>query len=1067
MSAPFLRRAVCAPLRLSLCCLLLISGMRSSGFNSLAFAQSVLTQHNDNQRTGANLGETQLTPANVSRLISRYKLDVSGNRGPNVQNTIGAQPLYVARVMVKGQPHEVLYVSTRQGLIYAFDVGSPTPKNFWPKPLEMIDPRKLRAEELQGMDGRYQDDPLWNADPTTRNLCYQTHGPVGIASTPVIDEATNTMWVVYRTSSPFGPAQYNSTAKNPYDAKFWVRKLDIRTGATVAEREIVLPANDPDRALFDPNKIITRTGLLLMNGVIYIAFSGAVCDTGAGEPITKKDAKGNPIPGQMPVHGWILAVDANSLGVIAGRVTTPNSKLGGIWQSGAGLASDPNGLVFALTGNNEADNRDENPTLNTQTELSTALVRVQLNRLTNNLDEGHYTAHNWYRLDTGARFPKDPFTVLPCQPVFACSDQTGGVAADSDPASGGPVVLPNGLVIGGGKQGRFYLLDPHNMKVVKQSFQAFYNSWHPGISPCDYDQDQMFGPNIHGAPVVWHPAGLPYALLYHMPEKEYLKAFRTFDDGHMDERPFLSTQESNIRSPRGMPGGALSLSASGGNSGVLWVSAPKQDSTDALNTKGEFFGRLMAFDALTLEKLWEASDQPEPVPFAKYIPPTIGGGKVFRSAYANWIYVYGLAPHGAPVTTSLNRKITATAGVITAALTGGYTRRSVTALWRDTNHLDLFMSSRLPSGGSLLSTNWEAVCPAPPNPPAARGWRGWFPIDSNMDTKTDGQALPPGYTFTASGAAPVTALLAPPLSQGVEHVDLFVAANDGRVMSMVWETPLQSLQWAERWKGDGWKTWFPLASGAVVSPRQPITALWRPGSNHLDVFVVGKDGRVLSTFFEGRSWQPSWFAVTGNTPMAVPGQRVAAVWRNANHLDLFITDTGGHVMSTFFEGNKWQSGWFPIAPDSGVAAPGQSLTALWRPGATHLDLFMTDKSGHVMSIFFENTKWQTAWFPVNPVSGLAAPGQTISGVWRNAGHLDLFMTGKDGRIMSTYFDTNTWQPAWFPLSPNSATAAPGQEVFAVWAPGGNHLDLFITAEDGRVMSIFFDKNQWGPGWFPI
>ena len=73
MSAPFLRRAVCAPLRLSLCCLLLISGMRSSGFNSLAFAQSVLTQHNDNQRTGANLGETQLTPAIVSRIISRYK----------------------------------------------------------------------------------------------------------------------------------------------------------------------------------------------------------------------------------------------------------------------------------------------------------------------------------------------------------------------------------------------------------------------------------------------------------------------------------------------------------------------------------------------------------------------------------------------------------------------------------------------------------------------------------------------------------------------------------------------------------------------------------------------------------------------------------------------------------------------------------------------------------------------------------------------------------------------------------------------------------------------------------
>jgi hypothetical protein len=1067
MSAVFLHCAPCAPLRLSVCSLLLITAIGSSGPHSLACAQSVLTQHNDDQRSGANLRETQFTPANVSlRLL--YKLDVSGNRGPNVQNTIGAQPLYVARVMVNGQPHEILYVSTRQGLIYAFDVGGAAPKNFWQKPLELIDPRKLRAEELQGMDGRYQDDPLWHGDPNKRSLCFQTHGPVGIASTPVIDEATNAMWVVYRTSSPFGPAQYNSTAKNPYDAKFWVRKVDIRTGARLAEQEIVVPAKHPNRALFDPNKIITRTGLLLMNGVIYMAFSGAVCDTGAGEPITRKDAKGNPIPDQMPVHGWILAIDANSLKVINGRVTTPNSKLGGIWQSGAGLASDHNGFVFALTGNNEADNRDESPRLNTHKELSTALVRVRLNRSTNKLDERHYTARNWYRLDTGARFPKDPFTVLPCQPVFACKDQTGGVAADSDPASGGAVVLPNGLVVGGGKQGRFYLLDPQNMKRVKQSFQPFYNSWHPGISPCDYDQDQMFGPNIHGAPVVWHPAGVPYALVYHMPEKDYLKAFRAFDDGHMDERPFLSTQESNIRSPRGMPGGALSLSASGGNNGVLWVSVPKQDSTDALNTKGEFFGRLMAFDALTLEKLWEAPDQPEPVPFAKYIPPTIGGGKVFRSAYANLVYVYGLAPNGRPGATALDGKITGTAGVITAALTGVYTpTRSVTALWRDANHLDLFMSSRLQWGGSLLSTNWEAVCTAPPKPPAARAWRGWFPIDSNMDTYTDGQKLPPGYTFTASGAAPVTAVLAPQRSQGIEHLDLFVTANDGRVMSIVWETPLQSLQWGARWKGDGWKAWFPVAGGAAVSPRQPITALWRPGSNHLDVFAVGKDGRVLSTFFEGSDWQSSWFRVGGNTLIAAPGQRVAAVWRNADHLDLFITDKTGRVMSIYFEGDKWQSGWFPIAPETGIAAPGQSVSALWRPGTTHLDLFMADKSGRVMSIFFENTHWHTAWFPVNPTTGLAAPGQSITALWKNAGHLDLFMTGKQGRIMSTYFEKNNWQPAWFPVRPNSATAVPGQEVFAVWAPGGNHLDLFITAEDGRVMSIFFDKNQWGAGWFPI
>lgn len=1047
---------------------------------STASPQSVLTQHNDNQRTGANLHETQLSPENISRLVLLYKLDVSGNRGPNVQNTIGAQPLYVARVVLNGQPHEVLYVFTRQGLIYAFDVGGSAPQNFWQKPLELIDPRSppLKAEELQGMEGRYQDDPLWSANNS--NLCLQTRGPVGIASTPVIDEASNAMWVVYRTSSPFGPQQYNSSGKNPYDAKFWIRKLDIRSGATLSEQEIALPTNHPYRALFDPNKIITRTGLLLDDGVIYIAFSGAVCDTGAGEPITKRDRNGNPIPGQMQIHGWILAIDANTLGVIDGLPTTPNSKLGGIWQSGAGLSSDRNGFVFALTGNNEDDHWDEIP----KTELSDALVRVHLNRADKKLIEGHYTANNWYRLDTGARFPTDPFTVLPCQPAYPCQDQTAqtvSVAGDSDPASGGPIVLPNGLVVGGGKQGRFYLLEPHHMNVVKQSFQAFYNSWHPGISPCDYDQDQSFGPNIHGAPVVWHPDSAPYALVYHMPEKDYLKAFRAFDDGHMDERPFLSTQEVNIRSPRGMPGGALSLSASGGKNGVLWVSNVLQEGIDALNTNGDalaFSGRLMAFDALTLEKLWEAPDQ---VPFAKYIPPTIGGGKVFRSTYSNWIYVYRLAPRRAPVTSSPMRPITAPAGVIAAALTRGYApTRSVTALWRDGNHLDLFMSSRLHSGGSLLSTNWEAVCPfpppAPPNPPYKRGWKGWFPVDSNMDTVTDSKNLPPGYTFTASGAAPVTAELAPPPRQGVEHVDLFVAGSDGRVMSIVWETPPQSLQsdgrnppmpWGARWKGDGWKAWFPVAGGAAVSAGQPITAIWRPGSNHLDLFVVGKDGRVLSTFFEGSRWQPTWFAVGGNAPVATPGQRVAALWHGANHLDLFITGTDGKVMSTYFENNKWQPGWFAINPATAVASPGQSVSALWRPNSAHLDLFITDNQGRVMSTFFDTNKWAPTWFAVNPASGATVPGQTVTSLWRNGDHLDLFITGKDGRILSTYFENNRWQPAWFAISPNTATAEPGQEVTPLWAPGNNHLDLFITGKDGRVMSIFFDNNQWAAAWFAI
>jgi hypothetical protein len=231
----------------------------------------------------------------------------------------------VSGVSVNGKSLDVLYAATRKNMIYAFDVGTasltPDQRLLWK--IELRDSRGFGAEELPGMDGRYMRDH--------RALCHQTHGPVGIASTPVIDRSTNTMFAVYRTASPFGPLQYNNAPV--YDAKFYLRKIDIRTGATLDEREIVVPG-------LDTNKELNRTGLLLLNDVIYLGFGGAVCDTGEGDP-----AKPDP-------HGWIVALDATNLNMITALNTTPHTSMGGVWQSGSGLAADRRGFVYALTGNN-------------------------------------------------------------------------------------------------------------------------------------------------------------------------------------------------------------------------------------------------------------------------------------------------------------------------------------------------------------------------------------------------------------------------------------------------------------------------------------------------------------------------------------------------------------------------------------------------------------------------------------------------------------------------------------------------------------------------------------------
>src|SRR4029077_8453023 len=88
---------------------------------SAAALVDVLTYHNDNSRTGANLNETTLTPQNVNassfgKLFS-YKVD----------GDVYAQTLVVSQVrMNDGQVHNVLIVATENDSVYAFDANHPT-----------------------------------------------------------------------------------------------------------------------------------------------------------------------------------------------------------------------------------------------------------------------------------------------------------------------------------------------------------------------------------------------------------------------------------------------------------------------------------------------------------------------------------------------------------------------------------------------------------------------------------------------------------------------------------------------------------------------------------------------------------------------------------------------------------------------------------------------------------------------------------------------------------------------------------------------------------------------------
>jgi len=263
---------------------------------------NVYTYHYDHLRTGANSAETILTHANVNQATfgKLWSLPVDGY--------VYGEPLYVSGITVAGRLRNVLYVATENDSVYAFDADSG------------------------------QTTPLWHTsfiNPSAGITAVPSYDPdivpqIGITSTPVIDPASETIYTVAFTDK-------NGTLVQRLHALNLLNGLE-RPGSPVVIAPTV-PGNGPGSVngivTFDPMLENQRAGLLLVSGIVYIAW-GAFAD-------------------YSNYHGWIAAYNGQTLAQIAIFNDSPNSLGGGMWQAGDGLASDNVGDVFASTGNGVFD----------------------------------------------------------------------------------------------------------------------------------------------------------------------------------------------------------------------------------------------------------------------------------------------------------------------------------------------------------------------------------------------------------------------------------------------------------------------------------------------------------------------------------------------------------------------------------------------------------------------------------------------------------------------------------------------------------------------------------------
>lgn len=288
-----------------------IVGCASSG--------NVVTQHNDDSRTGVYPYETRLTPSQVLArgMRVKYTFPVAN------QSSINGQPLYVRRVEFSNGGADGLFFTDTKNNVYAIDANTGSQK--W-------------------------HVSLADSDTQARGAA------TAIDTTPVIDVTTHRIYVVFSTNNNnplWADAANEAALAARLDSAFWLVALDYTNGNEVARTRISasLYRNNGTPFAFDARFQRNHASLLMDHGMVYVAF-------------------GSIAPAEWTeFHGWVMAYRATDLGFVGAWCASKNftgtnpydsstyltQGGSGIWEGGGGLSSDADGNVYFLTGNGEAD----------------------------------------------------------------------------------------------------------------------------------------------------------------------------------------------------------------------------------------------------------------------------------------------------------------------------------------------------------------------------------------------------------------------------------------------------------------------------------------------------------------------------------------------------------------------------------------------------------------------------------------------------------------------------------------------------------------------------------------
>jgi hypothetical protein len=625
--------------------LLIITLLLAVGQNCTAQStmQPWLTRSFDNSRSGWNPHETLLTQASVqTKGIFRATIIplVGDARG------MEAQPLVLPDVKTDLGTHDVMVLPSM-------------------------------ANVIRGVDA-HDGSSIWQANlgmPINGSQLIDSHNinqHWGCLSTGVIDAETQRLYQVCWISS--------DKSGNPQTARYFMFVLNVADGTQVVPPVLIQgksQGQDFNSQMRKQRSSLVETNV---NGVKTVfGCSGTIFETGAG------------------ADGFCFAFDvaSNKMGPMLAMTAGEGA---GVWMGGQGVAADPQGLLYLITGNGDFDGKslfgesflklrytpaDGGNAAILQvvdhwtpwTDLGrTGLVEAQLSPKMAGLSAPSEAIRRPVNAGMSVSIEKATVKVasavegrgIPALQVVPAAMATGAWS-DEDWGSAGPAcIFSIGVCIAAGKDGIGYPIKTSNLggttvadlakpkrNCDKLASPPVWLTMSPGqVDSCPSDPKTLnFFPNgdtahLHMTPVQFFDPVLNSWTIFVWGENSQLHKWAVSSTGTLtyiaQSHEFASTDVRGVP-PGGMPGGFCSGSSNGAepDSAILVCTIPYGDAnTNVVN------GRLLVYDPVhlapdgSLKVLWDSQQFAITFLFNKFNPPVIDGGQIYVPNYNGGVDLY-------------------------------------------------------------------------------------------------------------------------------------------------------------------------------------------------------------------------------------------------------------------------------------------------------------------------------------------------------------------------------------------------------------------------------------------